>query len=137
MITRSFNSALEVTGNQRLERPIPVATEVKWDPADPLVVEFVFSGTDSPDGETVWEVARELVQAALHTSVAVGKGDVKMRRHGPFMILCLTTEDMHADLKLPYAELQELIDESTSHTPLGLEDVSCMVDDAIERILSS
>lgn len=136
MIARTFD-ALVILSNDTDCR-IGVQIEMIQDPVlDPFAVTMIISGRVTSDkygpGEPVtWHYSRELLAAGLKSPVKLGDGDVRFKREGRNLLICLRNGAGHAHLSLPARAVEHFLDQADDPAPDCLE---AGVDELIEEIL--
>lgn len=91
---------------------------------DPYAVQAVF---EIPGGEDrVWFFSRELLREGSHSMAPYGKGDVKFRLFplDDLLLMCLRNPDGHADIALPYDEVERFL-RDTSGAAAGVTEQEC------------
>lgn len=112
-----------------------VGVRLEYDSEDPLSVTMVFyeAGLD----EVEWTVSRELLLRGCTSAAPYGEGDVKLRRDGKDVILCITSPDGHCDILLPYGGVKLFLEATTDQVPFGCEAVEADLDAFLQEVLGS
>lgn len=108
-----------------------VPTVMRYDPADPYAVTFVFHDDDP----VTWRFGRYLLAAGLRASA--GLGDVKVRPHNSdFVTVELSNEDDTCTGYLPRTAAVAFLNRSYKVVPRGRESHHLDVDAALELLTS-
>lgn len=102
---------------------------------DPMAVIVEF--TEDGQGGVPWVMGRELLIRGATSQQPYGHGDVKLRRAGGVVIVCLESPDGHADVLLPYTALTAFLSATTEAVPVGEEPVDSELDKFLEEVLGS
>lgn len=101
---------------------------------DPLSVTITF---ETEGGPVDWVVARELLLRGSTSVMPYGEGDLRLRRSGNTIALCLTSPEGHADVLLPSLDVQVFLEASTDEVPFGSESVDAGLDAFLKEVLGS
>lgn len=105
----------------------PVTIEAVYDTADPYALTVTFTLDGAGDEQVKpWMFARDLLTRALSpiaTGLAVGEGDVQIRRLGTSLIVSLSSPDGQASIITQAAPLAAFLGQTYIRVPLGAEQV--------------
>ena len=98
---------------------------------DPLSYGVIFEVDE--EEETFWIMGRDLFIDALREGQA-GFSDILIVDTGDHLGLTLMVEDTNAVILLPFDQITDFVDRTTTLIPQGREDVNDQIDELLEEI---
>lgn len=131
MIICRFRAAIVRVGDHEVE--VPFAAELMYDAdKDPLSVTF----RSLDESHAPWIFDRGVLAHGAQSTHPVGQGDVRIwRTTDDGVILCLTSDEGHADILMPHSAVHAFLAETFADVPLGEENIDAALDGILKEIL--
>lgn len=134
MITRAFTATVIRIDNRWASNPIEV--DLDWHDDDAATVSMHW--TEEGRETVTWVVSRELLAQGVESDDMQGEGDFRLRRtYQPSagVLVCLQSDEGHADVRLPYQPVRDFLDETSKVTPIGSESYADDIEAFLKEVL--